>query len=83
VQLAKETIDTMFSWFQLIVNKMRANKAHLQYDDHERALNLLHAPDQRVCQVEVLVIIESPNYETLTVDELFRKFKSTEIDHQT
>jgi hypothetical protein len=33
--------------------------------------------------VKVLAIIESPNYETLTVDELFSKLKSIEIDHQT
>jgi hypothetical protein len=33
--------------------------------------------------VKVSVIIESPNYETLTVDELFSKLKSIEIDHQT
>jgi hypothetical protein len=45
VQLAGETIDTMFSWFQSIVNKMRANKAQLPYDDHERALKQLHDLD--------------------------------------
>jgi hypothetical protein len=28
-----------------LVNKMRANKAHLPYDDHERAIKLLHALD--------------------------------------
>jgi hypothetical protein len=33
--------------------------------------------------VKVSTIIESPNYETLTMDELFSKLKSTEIDHQT
>jgi hypothetical protein len=33
--------------------------------------------------VKVLVIIESPNYETLTMDELLGQLKSTEIDHQT
>jgi hypothetical protein len=73
----------MFSMFQSIVNKMRANKAQLPYSDHERALKLLHALDQRVWEVKVSTIIESPNYETLTVDELFSKLKSTEIDHQT
>jgi hypothetical protein len=82
-QLAGETIDSMFSRFQSIVNKMRANKAHLPYSDHERALKLLHALDRRVWEVKVSAIIESPNYETLTVDELFSKLKSTEIDHQT
>jgi hypothetical protein len=62
---------------------MHANKAKLPYDNHERALNLLHALDRRVWEVKVSVIIESPNYETLTMDELFSKLKSIEIDHQT
>jgi hypothetical protein len=62
---------------------MCANKAQLSYDDHERALKLLHALDRRVSEVKVSAIIESPNYETLIVDELFSKLKSTEIDHQT
>jgi hypothetical protein len=82
-QLAGETIDSMFSRFQSIVNKMRANKAQLPYSDHERALKLLHALDRRVWEVKVSVIIELPNYETLVVDELFSKLKSIEIDHQT
>jgi hypothetical protein len=33
--------------------------------------------------VKVSVIIELPDYETLTMDELFNKLKSTKIDHQT
>jgi hypothetical protein len=60
----------MFSRFQTIVNKMRANKAQLPYDDHERALKLLYALDQKVWDVKVTAIIESSRYETLTVDEL-------------
>jgi hypothetical protein len=31
--------------------------------------------------VKVSVIIESASYDTLTVDELFSKLKSTEIDY--
>jgi hypothetical protein len=68
VQLAGETIDTMFCWFHSIVNKMRANKAYLPYDDHERALKFLHVLDWRVWEVKVSVIIEFPNYETLNVE---------------
>ena len=41
---------------------------------------MLHALDWRVWEVKVSTIIESPNYETLMVDELFSKLKSTEID---
>ena len=33
--------------------------------------------------MKVSAILDSPNYETLTVDKLFSKLKSTEIDHQT
>jgi hypothetical protein len=82
-QLDGESIDAMFSRFQTIVNKMRANKAQLPYDDHEMALKLLYVLDQKVWDVKVTAIIESPGYETLTVDELFSKLKSTEIDYQT
>jgi flavorubredoxin len=73
----------MFSRFQTIVNKIRANKAQLPYDDHESALKLLYALDQKVWDVKVAIIIESSGYETLTVDELFSKLKSTKIDYQT
>jgi Mn-dependent DtxR family transcriptional regulator len=52
---------------------MRANKAQLPYDDHERALKLLYALDRKVWDVKVTAIIESLGYETLTVDELFNK----------
>jgi hypothetical protein len=47
-QLDGGTIDAMFSLFQTIVNKMRANKAQLPYEDHERALKLLYALDRKV-----------------------------------
>jgi hypothetical protein len=73
----------MFSRFQTIINKMRANKAQLPYDDHERALRLLYALDRKVWDVKVTTIIESSGYETITVDELFSKLKSTEIDYLT
>jgi hypothetical protein len=82
-QLDGESIDAIFSHFLTIVNKMRANKAQLPYDDHERALKLLYAQDQKVWDVKVTTIIESSGYETLTMDELFSKLKSTKIDYQT
>jgi hypothetical protein len=47
---------------------MRTNKAQLPYDDHERALKLLHALERRVQEVKVSAIIKSPNYETLIVE---------------
>jgi protein-tyrosine phosphatase len=33
--------------------------------------------------VKVSPIIDSPNYETLTLDELFSKVKSIETNHKT
>ena len=62
---------------------MRANKLPLPYDDHDRALKLLYALDWKVWDVKAFAIIESTNYDTLTVNELFSKLKSTEIDYQT
>ena len=41
---------------------------------------MLHALDRMVWEVKDSAIIESPNYETLMVDELFSKLKSIEID---
>ena len=47
-ELDGEPIDAMFSRFLTIVNKTRANKPQLPYDDHERALKLLYALDRKV-----------------------------------
>ena len=52
----------------------------LPYDDHDRALKLLHALDRTVWSAKVEAIEESSVYETLTVDELFSKLKSSEVD---
>ena len=83
VQFPGESVDSIFSQFQVIVNKMRTKKPQLPYTDHERAPKLLYALDRRVWEVKVSSILESANYETLTEDELYSKLKSTEIDHQT
>jgi hypothetical protein len=81
VQLNGEYFDSMFSRFQSIVNKMWANRSQLPHGDHERALKLLYVLDQRFWDVKASAIIESPNYDALTMDELFSKLKSTKIDH--
>ena len=47
-QFDGESVDAMFSHFLSIVKKMWANKPQLPYDDHERALKLLYALDQKV-----------------------------------
>jgi hypothetical protein len=76
-----ESIDAMFQCFTVIVNNMRANVDVLPYDDHGRAVKLLHSLDRTVWSGKVEDILESEKYETLTVDELFSKLKSSEVDH--
>jgi hypothetical protein len=70
----------MFSRFTVIVNNMRANVAVLSYDDHDRAIKLIHSLDRTVWSEEVEAIIELKKYETLTVDKLFSMLKSYEAD---
>jgi hypothetical protein len=62
------------------VNKTRANVAALPYDDHDRAIKLLHCLDRTVWSEKVEDILESEKYETLMVDELFSMLKSSEVD---
>jgi hypothetical protein len=78
--LPGESIDAMFQRSTVIVNNMRANVAVLPYDDHDRAVKLLHSLDRTVWSGKVEAILESEKYETLTVDELFSKLKSSEVD---
>jgi hypothetical protein len=70
----------MFQWFTVIVNNMKANVAMLPYDDHDRAIKLLHSLDRTVWSEKVKAILVSEKYETLTVDELFSKLKSSEVN---
>src|SRR6185436_4594083 len=67
------------------VNKVNANRSAdaLDYTEHEKALKLLYALDRSVWDLKVNTIIESAGYETLTVNELFSKLKTTEVDNQT
>jgi hypothetical protein len=59
---------------------MRANVDVLPYDDHDRAVKLLHSLDRTVWGGKFEAIVESENYDTLTVNELFSKLKSAEVD---
>jgi hypothetical protein len=54
---------------------MIANVALLPYDDHDRAVKLLHSLDHTVWDGKVEAIHESMKYETLTMNELFSKLK--------
>jgi hypothetical protein len=64
----------------VIVNNMRASVAVLPYDDHDRAVKLLHYRDRTVWSGKVEAILETEKYETLTVDELFSKLKLSKVE---
>jgi hypothetical protein len=70
----------MFQCFVVIVNNMRANVDVLPYDDHDRAVKLLHSLDRTVWSGKVEAILELEKYETLTMHELFSNLKSSEVD---
>jgi hypothetical protein len=59
---------------------MRANVDVLPYDDHDRAVKLLHSLDRTVWGGKFEAIVESDKYDTLTVNELFSKLKLAEVD---
>jgi hypothetical protein len=63
-----------------VVNNMRANVDLLPYDDHDRAIKLLHSLDRTVWGGKFEAIVESEKYDTLTVNELFSKLKSAVVD---
>jgi hypothetical protein len=52
----------------------------LPYDDHDRAVKLLHSLDRTIWGRKFEAIVESENYDTLTVNELFSKLKSAKVD---
>jgi hypothetical protein len=78
--LLGESIDALFQRFTMVVNNMRANVDVLPYDDHDRDVKLLHSPDRTVWGGKFEAIVESEKYDTLTVNELFSKLKSAEVD---
>jgi hypothetical protein len=78
--LPGESIDALFQRFTVVVNNMRANVDVLPNDDHDRAVKLLHYLDRTVWGGKFEAIVESEKYDTLTVNELFSKLKSAEVD---
>jgi hypothetical protein len=78
--LLGESINDLFQRFMVVVNNMRANVDVLLYDDHDRAVILLHSLDRTVWGGKFEAILESEKYDTLTVNELFSKLKSAEVD---
>jgi hypothetical protein len=59
---------------------MRDNVVVLPYDDHDGAIKLLHSLDRTMSSGKIEAILESEKYETPTVDTLFSKLKSSEVD---
>jgi hypothetical protein len=59
---------------------MRANVDVLPYDDHDRAVKLLHSLDHTVWGGKFEAIVEFEKYDTLMVNELFSKLKSAKVD---
>jgi hypothetical protein len=78
--LPDESVDALFQWFTVVVNNMRANVAVLPYNDHDRAVELLHSLFRTVWDGKFEAILESEKYDTLTVNELFSKLKSDVLD---
>jgi hypothetical protein len=78
--LPGESIDAMFKRFTVVMNNMRANVDVLPYDDHDRAVKLLHSLDRTIWCEKFEAIVESEKYDTLTVNELFSKLKSAVVD---
>jgi hypothetical protein len=78
--LPGESIDAVFQRFMVEMNNMRVNVDVLPYDDHDRAVKLLHSLDRTVWGRKFEAIVESEKYDTLTVNELFSKLKSAKVD---
>jgi hypothetical protein len=78
--LPSESINALFQRFTMVMNNMRANVDVLPYDDHDRAVKLIHALDRTVWDGKVKAILESEKYTTLTANELFSKLNSVEVD---
>jgi hypothetical protein len=78
--LPSESIDALFQRFTVVVQNMRDNVDVLLYDDHDRDVKLLHSLDRTVWGRKFEAIVESEKYDTLTVNELFSKLKSADVD---
>jgi hypothetical protein len=78
--LPSESIDALFQQFTVVVNNMRAKVNMLPYDDHDKAIKLLHSLDRMVWGRKVEAIVESKKYDTLTVNELFSTLKLAKVD---
>jgi hypothetical protein len=63
--LPSESIDALFQRFTIVVNNMRANVDVLPYDDHDRAIKLLHSLGRTVWGGKYEAIVESEKLRTM------------------
>jgi hypothetical protein len=78
--LPSESIDALFQRLTVVVSNMRANVDVLPYDDHDKAVKLLHSLDRTIWGGKFETSVESEKYDTLTVNELFSKLKLAKVD---
>jgi hypothetical protein len=78
--LPDESIYALFQRFTVVVNNMRANVDVLPYDDHDRAVKILHSLDHTIWGRKFKAIVESEKYDTLTVNKLSSKLKLADVD---
>jgi hypothetical protein len=78
--LSGESIDALFQRFTVVVNNMRANVDMLPFDDHDRVVKILNSLDRMVWGGKFEAIVELEKYDTLTVNELFLKLESADVD---
>jgi hypothetical protein len=78
--LPGESVDALFQRFKVVVNNMRPNVDVLSYDDNDRVVKLVHSLDRTIWGGKFEAIVDSEKYDTLTVNKLFSKLKSAEVD---
>jgi hypothetical protein len=70
--LPGESVDALFQRFTVVVNNMRANVDMLPYDDHDRAVKLLHSLDRTIWGGKFEANVELEKYDTLMVKSCSR-----------
>ena len=76
--LASESLDECFSRFHKILSNLRA--VGLTYADSDNARQMLSALDLRVWEMKVTTIKDTTDLSTLTLDALYSRLKTHEID---
>jgi hypothetical protein len=67
----------------VIVNNMRANVAVLPYDDHDRAIKLLHSLDRTVWSGKVVAICDAPGFQLGSLTLMIRSIVLTLVKRRS